>query len=298
MKAACQGTGDATSCHVLSRALGPVVLACLGLLAGCAPHALAVPFVARAASDASGHFGWFLAAGDGTAVRLEGLGEHPACDRLQPPGEGGRTVYVIVHGLGGDGPETQAAVRTLLGARTAHVFVFRWFPWGERHVLVDRLARGLSRLAECGDAGPGRIVVVAHSAGGVLASLAAARVTPPAAAPDGWLTVLTVAAPLSGAVRGPASDDHDDLMFLFDLGAEPHYAAAARGVSVVHLRTQAPADDEMEPRFGHAPNRRLAGVPGARRVDLPPGLSHSDALLFVARRLAADTLFGWVAAQR
>ena len=77
-----------------------------------------------------------------------------------------------------------------------------------------------------------------------------------------------------------------------DLGSTRHgYPAASPGVTVVHLRTQYPADQVMKPsRAGYAPNAISASVKGAKVLDLPDTLDHDDALMYVAREIAAGRL--------
>ncbi len=254
----------------------------------CFPRAALGAYVARTASEASGAFGWFVAdaaAPGGFAPRGNDL------DAVECPPSTTQAIYVLVPGVGGDSPEVQRTVPLIASSSPGAVLVFRWAPWDERDALVARLADGLSVVAECM---PASLIVVAHSSGGVLASLAAGRVKGPRGAAQPWLTVITVASPLAGAVVGRQRDSTEDLMFYFDLGLAPKYPRPAPGVRVVHLRTQAPADREMKPLLGHSPNDTRVGVPGARHVDLPRSLTHAGALVYVARRLADGTFEQWL----
>ncbi len=266
---------------------GPAALAVLALavLSSCTPRAIAAVYVARAASNGSGAFGWFAARGE-ELVRVGAELDSSAC----PASAAGAPTYVVVHGLGGDGVETRRTLELLRRARPAGVFLFRWFPWSSRDALVSQLSRGVSTLGWCGTT---PVVVLAHSAGGVLASLAAARVVAPPTAPPGWLTVVTVASPLAGTVAPARRDDQQLLMFFLDLGTATHYPAPARGVRVLHLRTSPPADPDMAAFLGHAPNDVGVGVPGARQIDLPRALTHSGAMVYVGRRLADGSFARW-----
>jgi hypothetical protein len=251
---------------------------CAALLAmlycGCIPQAVVGAYVARRASEDTGLFGWFRAGrtADGTysggyqrvGDRLDEVG---CADLGRGQGEGGQPIYVLVHGVGGEGLEMQRTSALLMAARPASIFAFRWVPWNEREALVSELSGGLSRLAWCGNA-ERRIVVIAHSAGGVLASLAVGHVVPPRGVHDGWLMLLTVSAPLAGTLSGPLRERDPELLFFFDLGSAQPYSKPAAGVRVLHLRTQAPADREMAPMLGHVPNDAGVGVPGALQVDL------------------------------
>ena len=174
--------------------------------------------------------------------------------------------------------------------------MFRWVPYDERDAITHRLAAGISRLAECLPGSEGRLLVIAHSAGGVVASFAVSRMRLPASTTKTpWVTVLTVASPLAGTVkRAPNADGKEQLAFVLDLGTSiPAYPAAAPGVHAVHLRTHPPADSIMEPYGGLCPNDPGIGVPGAPQLDLPEGLDHPGALQFVVGEVACGRWKLW-----
>jgi len=118
----------------------------------------------------------------------------------------------------------------------------------------------------------------------------------PSDAPDGWVTVLTVASPLAGTVsRSGNAGGAEEATVMLDLGsAIAAYPEAARGVRVLHLRTQYPADSVMKPSLGRTPNDPSIGVPGARQVNLPDTLNHMTALHYVAERVADGTWVQWL----
>ncbi len=225
--------------------------------------------------------------------RLEEVG----CDEIaKGEGDPKKPIIVLLHGAGGEGVEMKKAVPLLADSRPAMFWVLRWSPWDRREALVTQLAAGLSRLAECVPGAPGRIVVLGHSAGGVLASLAVGRVVPPRNAPDDWLTVVTIAAPLSGHVRG--TDHGPEPAFIFDLANTPDYPPAVPGVRVLHLRTSLPGDVQMTPFVGHVPNDVRVGVPGAPQIDLPEELSHAGALVYVSYLFADGSFSSWLEPRR
>lgn len=204
-------------------------------------------------------------------------------------GSVGGTLYVMVHGIGGVGDEWIGVVPTLASTGPARLYMYKWFAYTERGLILAGLVAGIQRLNQCFP--EDRIVVLGHSAGGVLAAFAASRLHlgPPPARVD----IVTVASPLAGmGATGEIADDDDGAYFFNDLGAVRHgYPAARPGVHVLHLRTQYPADRVMKPtRGGYSPNAISAVVKGARIVDLPPTLGHDDSLLYVARLLALDRL--------
>jgi pimeloyl-ACP methyl ester carboxylesterase len=201
-----------------------------------------------------------------------------------------RPIIVLVHGVGGDGPEMEQAVQKLAAWHPAGIFMVRWVPYDERDAIVARIAAGVSRLAQCWPQQP--IVVVAHSAGGVVTSRAAAQMK----AGDVPIDVLTVASPLAGTVRRAGNaDGAQEAAMMLDLGSRiASYPVAAPAVHVVHLRTHAPADHVMQAAGDLVPNDPKIGVPGAPQVDLPDTLGHSEALDFVVEALIAGRAQAWL----
>jgi pimeloyl-ACP methyl ester carboxylesterase len=193
-------------------------------------------------------------------------------------------VFILVHGVGGDGLEWLPVVPTLAKAGPRAMYMYRWFFPRERGELLDALVSGVERIAACH---PGsRLVLLAHSAGGVLASFAASRFR----VPEGTaLEVLTVASPLAGSGMRADFELDDDTRFLLQLGGVIRgYPAAAPRVRVTHLRTDWPADAAMKPSSkGYRPNDPAVRVEGAEVIDLPASLDHSTALLHAAEELAS-----------
>src|SRR5207244_10260193 len=160
------------------------------------------------------------------------------------------------------------------------------------------LARGLSRLAECVPLSRGRLIVVGHSAGGVIASFAASRVQlPDGSDEEPWIQVLTVGAMLAGNIpRGGPRDGSQQRNITLDLGSRIRsYPAPVPGVRVVHLRTQAPGDVTMTRVLGLLPNDPAIGVPGAPQIELPRALDHSGALQYVLWAVMDGRAGDWLA---
>ncbi len=204
------------------------------------------------------------------------------CQYLAASQDRGKPVYILVHGIGGPGPEWWPVIPTLNTYAPAGIFLFRWNATQQRAEIIDALVTGINRIAACHLAG--KPVVLAHSAGGVVVSFAVSRLT---IDPGQTLDVLTVAAPLSGAgLHNRLEDAEGENRFMKDLGAtKTSFPAAAANVRVTHLRTHYPGDQVMEPKFGqHAPNQAGVGVKGSTEVDLPEDLTHDGALMFVARQ--------------
>ena len=197
-------------------------------------------------------------------------------------------VYVLIHGVGGDTDEWWKVIPTLQKTGAAAMLMFRWGMYEDRGPVVERLVTGLNRVQQCyPDAKP--LVVLAHSAGGVLVSFAVSRLKVPAMP----MQVLTVASPLAGTGhRGTIGVDEDNTHILNDLGSSSAgYPAAVENVFVTHLRTSAPADVVMvKNSTGYAPNQKGIGVAGAKEIDLPTTLTHTESLFYVATEIAAGRL--------
>jgi hypothetical protein len=179
------------------------------------------------------------------------------------------------------------------------MFMFRWVPYEERDSLVEQLAAGVSRLTQCfaGRAGP--IIVLAHSAGGIIASYAASLITVPAGTALPYVHVLTIAAPLAGVLGRPGTEDGTASgPFIMEMGtAYTPYSRPAYGVEVVHLRTSYPADVHMKPDGDHLPNDPAIGVVGAPQIDLPAAVTHDQSVMCVARQVADGTWRRWFRAR-
>jgi len=243
----------------------------------------ALPVLVALLSGCAGHRGWFTVAdahahGAGAPLTLEPEGGCPALGGAGP-------VLVMVHGIGGETRNAAEVRGVLAGLEPSALLSFHWSAVEETQSLVARFARGLSHLAEC--AGSERpLVVLAHSAGGVLSSLAVGELTTADGAHD--IVLVTVASPLGGA--GYQSWRLDLLPvkpFVVTVGGKlERYPPPAAGVRVVHVRTHPAGDHVMrQARSGHFPDDPRAAVPGAKEHALPVQVGHDEALLVAARAL-------------
>lgn len=243
-------------------------------------------------SHATGVAGWFRADRDGRWVAVQN-GE--GCAQLAAsigPGE----VYVLVPGVKGDGDEVTHLLPVLAAARPAAMYLFRWVNYDTRDRIARSFAAGVSYLLECVPALDGRLLVIAHSAGGLVASYGVNRLRIPKRPRIGpALYVLTVASPLAGLNdRQPNPDGREEARFVLDFGTRiTGYPVAPLAASVTHLRTHYPADAVMKPNAGLAPNDPNVGVPGARQIDLPEELTHDGALTYAAQKIADGTWRSW-----
>ena len=247
------------------------------------------------------------------------------CDELIQEREDKHQVFVLVPGILGAGKEWEPVIERL--ARPGRsLFFFRWVPLDNLDTLSRGLGAGLRSLASCLDGDEDALIVLAHSAGGIIAAQAASRVSTRAGAPT--VRVFTAASALAGIqVRKEAGEDDaaseseeeegegeeeaqasspeavvkaENRFFLMAMGgAFRDYAPVGKGVEVFHLRTQAPADPVMKPRRGgKLPNDPRVGVPGAYQVSLPSELGHDQSLLYATERLEDGGWVKWRSAPR
>jgi pimeloyl-ACP methyl ester carboxylesterase len=211
---------------------------------------------------------------------------------LGPPSS--EPVWVLVHGIGGVGPEWAEVQQSLSRQPARAVLQFRWRVTEPLGTLSQRLADGLERLLQCAPEGVLNVRVFAHSAGGIVASMAASLLAIPNRVPACQVEVVTVASPLAGLFERDRDED-PSAMFFGVLGSELRYREPSRGVSVTHIRTIAPGDIVMRPMpSGHRANDPRALVPTARVFTLAGDETHVGALLLVARHFGDGDLEDWL----
>jgi pimeloyl-ACP methyl ester carboxylesterase len=204
--------------------------------------------------------------------------------RLPPLKPGTERLFVLVPGLLGYGWEWDAPVARLRATPKVDFVVFWWEPWGS----VDRAARQLDQvLWNALTAAPPsvrEIIVVAHSAGGLVAAHAVGRLP----SPPRKLTLVTIGAPFAGMHICPWSEvDVLHAPLMLSVAAVYHrYPPPPPGVEVLEYVTAWPADPVMQPHWGTAPSRSDVGPAGARRIEVDPKLDHN----FVIDRVMSDLL--------
>ncbi len=233
--------------------------------------------------------GWYSVKADraqapglGTPVALDGSA---TCPTLSAEATG--PIVAVVHGIGGDVPNVSEVHASLASLSPRALLAFRWAMYEKTDALVARFSGGLNRLVTC-TGGSVPIVVLAHSAGGVIASLAANQLEPPSDSERPVVVVVTIASPLGGVDRASSRAEwFSKKPFALELGGKIfRYPAPPQGVQYVHVRTSPKADAVMQPApSGHRPDDPRAVVPGARQHELPEHVGHDDALLWAVRAL-------------
>jgi pimeloyl-ACP methyl ester carboxylesterase len=209
-------------------------------------------------------------------------GERPRLPALKP---GTERLYVLVPGLLGYGWEWDAPVARLRAAPKVDFVVFWWQPWGS----IDRAARELddvlSRALVAAPPSVREIVVVAHSAGGLVAAHAIGRLP----SPPRKLTLVTIGAPFAGMHICPWSEvDVIHAPLMLSVASVYHrYPQPPAGVEVIEYVTSYPADPVMQPHWGTEVAPRDVGPTGARRIEVDPRLDHNLVVDMVMRDLLA-----------
>jgi hypothetical protein len=208
----------------------------------------------------------------------DGLSDGPS---LRP---GVRRLFVLVPGALGYGWEWDAAIDALKKAH-GDFLVFWWNPWLSLSYGAERL-REVLQTAQWVTPSLTEIVVVAHSAGGMVAAQAldGLRVSP-----GRHIELVTIGTPFAGMGTSPVTGYDDPLRTpaVIAIGGHFHrYPDPPAGVSVLEYVTSWPPDEVMKPRYGWRPAPPEVGPRGARRVPVDPKLDHN----YVVARVVGELL--------
>jgi len=214
----------------------------------------------------------------------------PKCtivSRLQAPppvADDTLTVYLLVPGILGFGWEWDDPLIVLRTIPQSVIEVFDWSPWSPLQGIAEDLALTINRIFTYQSIN--RVVVIAHSAGGLAAARAAALVEVPVGK---RVEIVNVGAPYAGLEVLPFDGPPDFLWSPLPLAIGhrfERYPAPAARVTVESFVTRWPPDDVMKPRFGHDPGDPRVGPPGPRRP-VPTGTDHNHVLASIARVIRA-----------
>lgn len=199
---------------------------------------------------------------------------------------GTRTLFVLVPGLLGYGWEWNGAQLALGQLEATSVLVYEWDPWASLHGASSRLAEHCRFLLRRLPPSVRKVVVIGHSAAGLLAVRAASELSPP---PGVQLEVLAVGAPLAGMGINPwsAADLVKTVLPIALSGSFTRWPEPAGGLRLRIFPT-GPSDPVMRPRLGHDPADRKVLPPGVELTPLPRELDHNVALSYLARRIVAE----------
>jgi pimeloyl-ACP methyl ester carboxylesterase len=189
-----------------------------------------------------------------------------------------RRLFVLVPGELGYGWEWDDAVASLRRSAETDFVVFWWNPGASFERATHDLTSTLDRLLVAEPARLEEIVVVAHSAAGLFAAQASARLHVP---PGRRITIVTIGAPFSGMHAMPYSSEetpHSPTFFTI-VGNFSHYAPPVPGVEFIEYVTSFPEDPVMQPHGGHDPADPKIGPAGRKRIEL----GHADHNTVVAK---------------
>jgi len=224
--------------------------------------------------------GCFQATHDRCASCTVVRGARPSLMRFRPDT---RTVYLIVPGILGYGWEWDSAVQAIRDTPRTELVVFEWDPWGSFQRAGRELAGTVDSVMRDGR-NISRVVVVAHSAGGMVAGFALSRLYVP---PDRRVDIVTIGAPFAGMKAMPVTVDDPVRSpgFFAIVGTFTRYPATPPNVRVVSYVTSYPADPVMNPLFGHQPADPEVSPAGAKRIAVDPKEDHNVIVAKIVRRL-------------
>jgi hypothetical protein len=131
------------------------------------------------------------------------------------------------------------------------------------------------------------LIVVAHSAGGIVGAHALGGLEVPT---EKRVELITIGTPFAGMGTSPVSDYDDPLATpaVISVGARfHHYPDVPAGVSVVEYTTSWPPDPVMKPRNGWQPAPPDVGPRAARRIPVDPKLDHNFVVVHVIDEVLA-----------
>lgn len=236
----------------------------------------------------SGAFFLILSAASGctyTSVHAE----CPSCvvfDRFTGPApieNGARVVFVLVPGLLGFAWEWDEPLVLLRAAPETALQVFEWSPRQSLQNAAGDFVRRMNELLAALPSSVERVVVVGHSAGGLVTARGAGGLRVP---PGRTLEIINVGVPYAGMHRMIADTGADfwNAPSAIAIGADlSNYPAPAPRVAVTSYDTSWPDDPVMQPIAGHRPDDPRVGPPGGRRVRAAPGTDHNKYLGEVVR---------------
>lgn len=197
---------------------------------------------------------------------------HPNLPEQLKPGT--RTLYLIVPGVLGYGWEWDGAVDALRTAAGVDFAVFWWNPWQSLSKAAGELARVVQIALFTAPRSVREVVLVAHSAGGMVAAFAAGKLRVP---PERRVRVVTIGAPFAGMMAMPfvEEDPVRSPTMIAVTGRFGAYPPVPPGVEVVQYVTAWPSDPVMRPLFGHQPAAPRIGPLPARRIPVDPKMDHN-----------------------
>lgn len=203
---------------------------------------------------------------------------------------GTRTLFVVVPGLLGFGWEWDEPLARLRAVPDAAIVTFSWRPSSSVSRVADDLAEVVDDVLHRAGA-PAQLVIIGHSAAGLVTSLMGARIH----VPEGSAVhIVNIGTPYAGMHTTPFEYPRDGWRnpVAFAIGGVLEtYPRLASRVTLESWITPWPGDPVMRPRFGHRPDDPAVGPPGPR-FRAPPGADHNRFIARVADDLARRVVAG------
>lgn len=218
----------------------------------------------------------------------------PACTELTPPTlrqlpPQARRLFVLIPGLLGYGHEWNAAQIELVQHPEIAVVVYSWEPWRSVVRSGQALAQVLDQVDRALPAQIRDVTVIAHSAAGMIAVEAAARISEPLRRP---FRIVAVGTPLAGMGFYPDPPNLRNTPLPMVLGGRfTEWPTPRPGIRIDVFPT-GPDDPVMRPIGRHDPADPRVLPAGSRFERLPAELGHNNALGWLCRRLLSEDQSG------
>ncbi len=206
---------------------------------------------------------------------------------LKPLKAGTKTLFFLIPGGLGWGWEWDDTVAKLAKTPGVDFVTFWWDPWGSLDRAAQEMRERLNTTFQQLPPSVTEVVVVAHSAGGLVGAYGVSGLHVPAGR---RVKLVTIGAPFAGIMGPPMSIDDPvrSPLLMAVMGTFRNYPPPTPGIEVVEYVTSYPSDPVMQKRWGHEVAPSDVGPRGAQRIELDQKMDHNDAVSRVMDRLIED----------
>jgi len=203
-------------------------------------------------------------------------------------------VFLLVPGILGYGWEWNGAQIALARYPGATTLVYSWEPWDSMIAASARLTQHIEYLQQRLPASVRELIVVGHSASGLLAVSAASQLRAPPVGASGRqvrVRMLVVGAPLAGMGRNLwGGEDMHHTPLALALGSRITGWPEPSPHVTLEIYATGPDDPVMQRTFGHDPGNRRILPRRALLRPLPPAVGHNRALTWLFEQLLDEEL--------